>query len=474
MKRIAVIAPEGTLDLAALEDAADRGGLRFSAAGIPSGALVALMLPNCLAFVPAYLALRRLSATVALIPPKYRARELEAIRRGVAPVCFVTTKTATQAPGLAARRVALVDFPCAGEQLAVVFPPENERTSVIPPGTVLLKFTSGSTGQPKGIAFDVANLETEATNIVRGLGIGPDDMILAPVPLCHSYGFDLGVLPLLQAGCTLALEKGFVPRRMLQDLASGRVTVFLGVPAMYRACLALPASVDASPRVRYLLSCTAPLPASVITAFHARYGAAICQHYGSSETGAVTTHVPAQVLERPDSVGRPMGDVAVSVVDAAGHPVAPGVEGEVVVSSGAVAHGGYVLGAPADRTPFQRDGYHTGDVGRFADGFLTVHGRVDDLINVGGFKVSPREVIDVLESYPAVSEAAVVGVRGPSGEEVVYAAVTLSRAATEADILAHCRSRLAEYEIPRRVDIRSSLPHGPTGKVHLRARDVRL
>src|SRR5439155_23025783 len=113
MKRIAVIAPEGTLDLAALEDAADRGGLRFSAAGIPSGALVALMLPNCLAFVPAYLALRRLSATVALIPPKYRARELEAIRRGVAPVCFVTTKTATQAPGLSARRVALVDFPCA-------------------------------------------------------------------------------------------------------------------------------------------------------------------------------------------------------------------------------------------------------------------------------------------------------------------------------------------------------------------------
>jgi long-chain acyl-CoA synthetase len=470
----AVIAPEGTLDVSALDHTADRAAQRFSAAGVPAGALVALMLPNSLAFVPAYVALRKLFATVALIPPKYGAAELEAIRRGLAPQCFVTTRAAAEAPGLAARRVEVVDCPCAGEPLAVVFPWENEPTSFAPPGTVLLKFTSGSTGQPKGVALDAANLETEAANIVNGLGICPEDVILAPVPLSHSYGFDLGVLALLRAGCTLALEDAFVPRRTLRDLASGRVTVFLGVPAMYRACLALPPDADAAPRVRYLLSCTAPLPPSVIGAFYARYDAAICQHYGSSETGAVTTHVPGQVLERPDSVGRPMGDVALNVVDAEGRPVAPGTEGEVLVSSGAVSHGGYVLGGPTGRTPFQPGGCHTGDLGRLADGFLYVQGRVDDLINVGGFKVSPREVIDALESYPAVSEAAVVGVRAPSGEEVVYAAVTLSRAATEADILAHCRSRLAEYKIPRRVDIQERLQHSPTGKVQLRAQDVRL
>jgi len=161
-------------------------------------------------------------------------------------------------------------------------------------------------------------------------------------------------------------------------------------------------------------------------------------------------------------VGRPMGDVKLKTVD-----------GEVVVTSGALARG-YVMGAPLDRQPFQPDGYHTGDRGRLEDGFLYIDGRTDDLINVGGFKVSPREVIDALESFPAVAEAAVVGVRDSRGEEVVYAVVALARPATEAEILAHCRTRLAEYKVPRRVEIRTTLPRGPTGKVQLRAEDVRV
>src|SRR6185503_14005051 len=256
-----------------LEGAADRAALTLARAGIPEGALVALMLPNSLDFVPTYLALRRLSAIVALVSPKSGPVELEAIRRGVRPHCFITT---------------------AG----VTFEPDGEPAA-LPPDTALLKFTSGSTGQPKGIALTAANLDAEAGNIVTGLGLGPEDRILAPVPLSHSYGFDLGVLALLRARCSLAFEDVFVPRRILAELASGRISVFVGVPAMYRAWLGMPPATDPSLPVRYLLSCTAPLPAAVVTAFHARYGAAICQHYGSSETGAVTTHVPDEVLERP-------------------------------------------------------------------------------------------------------------------------------------------------------------------------------
>lgn len=429
-----VIAPDGTLDAPGLERAADQLALEFSRAGVKPRSVVALMLPNTLAFVPTYLALRQLDVTIALIPPKYGTAELAAIRRGVHPSYFIT------ADGVAA----------TGDSGPAI-------------DAAVIKFTSGSTGQPKGIALDAAALETEADNIVSGLGLEPGDRILAPVPLCHSYGFDLGVLALLGAGCTLAIDDIFIPRRLLAELASGRVSVFLGVPAMYRAWLALPpVATGGSLPVRYLLSCTAPLPAAVVTAFHARYHTPICQHYGSSETGAVTTHVPAQVLERPDSVGRPMGDVSVTVVD-----------GEVVVTSGALARG-YVMGAPVDRQPFQSDGYHTGDRGRLQDGFLYIEGRIDDLINVGGFKVSPREVVDALESFPAIAEAAVVGVRDSRGEEVVYAVVALAGATTETEILAHCRARLAEYKVPRRVEIRPTLPRGPTGKVQLRADDIRI
>jgi long-chain acyl-CoA synthetase len=452
-----VVGPGGALDAGGLQRAADQFTTVLSRAGVKSGTVVALMLPNSLSFVPTYLALRALSTTVALIPPKYGPAELDAIRQGVRPACFVTTAAA--AKGLSGDRTVVVDLDFEPEPLAVTLLHDAA------PGldAAVLKFTSGSTGQPKGIALDAAALDAEAANIVAGLSLGPGDRILAPVPLCHSYGFDLGVLALLRSGCTLALEDTFVPRRVLAELASGRVSVFLGVPAMYRAWLALPAAAsEASLPVRYLLSCTAPLPAAVVTAFHARYHSPICQHYGSSETGAVTTHVPAEVLERPDSVGRPMGDVTVSVV-----------EDEVVVSSRALARG-YVMGAPVDRQPFQPDGYHTGDRGRLVDGFLYIDGRMDDLINVGGFKVSPREVIDALESFPAVAEAAVVGVRDARGEEVVYAVVVLARGASEAEILAHCRTRLAEYKVPRRVEIRPSLPRGPTGKVQLRAEDVRV
>lgn len=459
------------LDGAGLAAATEQSAQALSRAGVANGALVALMLPNCLAFVPIYLALRKLSATVALVPPKYGPAEIAAIQRGVGPSCFITTTAAART--LAARRIEQLTLTCAPEPLAVAHTAVAEHPA-LPAGTVLLKFTSGSTGQPKGIALDAANLEAEATNIVTGLRLEPEDRIFAPVPLCHSYGFDLGVLTLLKVGCTLQLEDTFVPRRVLAELAGGKVSIFLGVPAMYRAWLGLPPSSAGALPVRYLLSCTAPLPAAVVTAFHARYGAAICQHYGSSETGAVTTHVPEQVLERPDSVGTAMGDVALRVVDRDGGAVPDGAEGEVVVTSSAVAHGGYVMGAPTDRNPFQPGGYRTGDLGSVQDGFLYVRGRVDDLINVGGFKVSPREVIEALESYPAVAEAAVVGVKDPRGEEVVYAVVALSGAATEGELLAHCRSRLAEYKVPRRIDIRPSLPRGPTGKVQLRAEDLHL
>lgn len=452
-----VLAPDGTLDAGGLQHAADLIANRLSLAGVKTGSVVALMLPNSIAFVPAYLALRSLGTTVALIPPKYGAAELDAIRQGVRPVCYVTTRAG--AKRLDADRVIRLDLTLGAEPLMAAF--FADSTAGL--DAAVLKFTSGSTGRPKGIAVPAAALEVEAANIVRNLSLDAGDRILAPVPLCHSYGFDLGVLAMLQSGCTLAIEDTFVPRRELAELVSRRVSVFLGVPAMYRAWLSLPHASSASPLpVRYLLSCTAPLPAPVVTDFHARYRSVICQHYGSSETGAVATHDPTHVLEQPGSVGRPMDGVSVSVVD-----------GEVVVSSGAVASG-YVMGAPAGREPFQPDGFHMGDRGRLENGFLYVDGRVDDLINVGGFKVSPREVIDALESFPAVAEAAVVGVRDRRGEEVVYAAVTLAGAATEGAILEYCRTRLAEYKVPRHVEIRATLPRGPTGKVQLRSEDVRI
>jgi long-chain acyl-CoA synthetase len=430
--RTAVSAPGAEITFAELWKAADSLAAWFAAAGIIEGDIVGLSLSNSPRFLETFLALCRLDATVALLSPQYRPGELQALVDGVRPAWIV------------------------GEALE----PASRRPARST--DALLKFSSGSTAVPKGIALSASNVLAEVENVVSTLGLGPGDRVLAAVPLFHSYGFDLGVLPTLYAGSTLVLEDAFVPRRTLAAL--GAVTVFLGVPAQYRSFLA--ARVDPAPDlsgVRWLLSCTAPLAPEVVTAFNDRFGAPICQHYGSSEAGAVTTHVPSEVLSRPASVGRPMKGVRVTVAQP---------EGEVVVESVAVAEG-YVVGAPPGPSPFRDGAFWTGDIGEIdEDGFLTILGRRDALINVGGLKVSPAEVAATLEGHPAVREAAVVGVPDGHGDEVPYAVVALSGRADERELVAFCGSALAEYKVPRRIEIRDELPRTAAGKVRLRLEDL--
>ena len=133
------------------------------------------------------------------------------------------------------------------------------------------------------------------------------------------------------------------------------------------------------------------------------------------------------------------------------------------------------MGRPSGYSKFKEDTYWTGDVGIVdEEGFLYLRGRKDDVINVGGLKVSPYEVTQVLEKFPAVSEAAVVGVKDASGEEVVYAVVTLNSPTTEQAILAFCQSRLSDYKAPRRIEIRDEMPRGPSGKIKLSSKDIHL
>ncbi|HEU6444889.1 MAG TPA: AMP-binding protein [Gaiellaceae bacterium] len=462
----AVSSPAGELGFEDLWREADRLALLFAGAGIPEGGVAGLALPNSHRFVTAFLALCRMDATVALVSPQYGSGELSAIAAGVGPSSIVTD--ASLAPAIAA--AVPVDRSVSAGDLEVLVCRTAGRPAT---PAALLKFSSGSTAEPKGIALSSANVLAEVENVIRTLELGHGDRILAGVPLFHSYGFDLGVLPTVAAGTTLVLEDAFVPRRTLAALAGSALTAFLGVPAQYRAFLAT--RVEPPPdlsRVRWLLSCTAPLAPDVVTDFAGRFRAPVCQHYGSSETGAVTTHVPSEVLRRPGSVGRPMDGVRAIVADLDGREVPPGEEGEVVVESGAVA-GGYVLGAPSGRSPFRAGAFWTGDVGWMdEDGFLTVLGRRDALINVGGLKVSPAEVAGTLEQHPAVREAAVVGVPDGRGDELPYAVVALSQPADEAELLAFCRAALAEYKVPRRIEVRDELPRTAAGKVRLTAEDL--
>lgn len=467
-ERLAVSAPDRDLTFGELWAEADRLASVLGAAGVASGTVVALALPNDSRFASTFLALCRLDATVALVSPQYGPAELRPIMEGTGLGSLVTepklrTRIAAAAPGSHFFEV---------EGLAILFPQPSGPGSAIG-GAAVYKFSSGSTAEPKGIALTEPNLVAEAENLAATFALGPDDRILAAVPVVHSYGFDLGVLQALFVGATLVLEDAFVPRRSLAALAKGDITMFLGVPAQYRLFLSsrltVVPSLAATP---WLLSCTAPLGQDVVGSFHERFKAVICQHYGSSETGAATNHLPAEVLRRPASVGRPISGVTVTVRAPDGSQLPPRAEGEVFVSSAAVADG-YTLGEPSGLSPFRDGGFWTGDLGQMDDdGFLTVIGRRAVTINVGGLKVSPAEVAAVLERHPAVREAAVVGVADGHGEQVVYAVVTVRAATDEGSLLEFCRGALAEHKVPRRIEIRGELPRTASGKVRLRPQDI--
>jgi long-chain acyl-CoA synthetase len=480
----AVSTPEGTINFRTLRQLAGDLSRLFEARGITEGSHVALALPNSLAFAPVMLALFRMSVTTVLVSTSYRERELRGIAQGARPLVFVTTDGLVRAlrQSVSARRIESLSLPNIGS-LVLLFPQHAGGTAAAGsgarawpaiPGAAIVKVTSGSTGAPKAIAVTAANLRAEAENVIATLGITPGERIYAAVPLFHSYGFDVGLLPMLYGGASLTLRDVFVPRGALDEMSNREVAVFLGVPSMYRVLLET--RVTTSPdlaRVRYLLSSTAPLPASLISAFYERFRTPICQHYGSSETGAATNHVPSQVLARPSSAGLPANNVRIIIGDESGLEARPGETGEVIVQSGAVA-AGYLSGSPPGEPRFADGTFRTGDVGRVDDaGFLYLSGRKDEVINVGGMKVSPPEVVAVLESHPAVREAAVVGITDPSGEEVVRAAVTLKAPSTEHALLSFCQDRLSSYKIPRRIDIRDELPRSASGKVRLRSEDLR-
>lgn len=407
-------------------------------------------------------ALWKLGVSVALASPKYSLSEISAVINGLSPEMIITD--AVDSYRESGHEYEFTNLN-KGSNISIRYltklVSESDQRSEWHP---VIKLTSGSTGVPKAVALSEKNLLAEAETIRTTLKITEKDTILAPVPLVHSYGFDLGFLMMLFAGARLETREGFIPRAVAREM--GTATIFLGVPTMYQAFLETRFSQTPEfTKPRFLISCTAPLSSSVIRAFHERFGAVVCQHYGSSEAGATTFHSPSDVLKNPESVGKAMNGVQIKMCDIEVGNSGALSEGEIVIVSNAVART-YMMGAPAGKSPLGDGEYRTGDMGYLdSDGHLLVTGRRDQLINVGGLKVSPQEVVAVLEACPEVHEAAVKGIADSVGNMIVCAFVVCSKTTTESAIIDFCRSRLADYKIPRRVLFLEQLPRTANGKV---------
>jgi acyl-CoA synthetase (AMP-forming)/AMP-acid ligase II len=288
-------------------------------------------------------------------------------------------------------------------------------------------------------------------------GLTPDDTVLAAVPLAHSFGLVGGLAACLVTGATLVTLPRFTPRGLVEGLAGG-ATVLLGTPTVYDlAARILPArrpdaGIAGRSRLRMALCSGAPLARAVADGAAARLGVGVHDVYGSTETGLIACRPPGDEPQAAGSVGRPAPGVAVRVAGG----------GRLWVRT-ATALTGYADGGPPP--PVDSDGfYDTGDLAALVDGDIRLHGRKPTFVNVGGRKVNPRRVEDVVRTLAGVCDVAVYGVEAEGGEEVC-AAVVLDGWTTVAGLLAGCRSRLAAYEVPHRVHLVDRLPRDAMGKV---------
>ncbi len=334
--------------------------------------------------------------------------------------------------------------------------------------TVLLCYTSGTTGQPKGALLDQRALLFNALNSLHMHGLTATDRVLTTLPMFHVGGLNIQTLPALYAGATVVLHRQFDPRATLAALAGDGITLAVLVPAQLVALLALPewATVELG-RLRSLTTGSTLVPLGLIERVHAR-GLPLIQVYGSTETAPIASYLVAADAERKaGSCGLPALHCEIRIVDDAGRDVAPGDSGELLVRGPNVMRGYW--NQPQTTTEALVDGwYRSGDIGHAdADGFLWIDDRMKEVIISGGENIYPAELENLLAEHPDLVEAAVVGRADPKWGEVPVA-VVVARAGGQLDattVRGWFDGRLARFKHPHEVVFRDALPRNAMGKV---------
>jgi len=335
-----------------------------------------------------------------------------------------------------------------------------------------LVYTSGSTGEPKGVMCDHSNVVFASQAIITYLGNQEDDVVLGLLPLSFDYGL-YQLLMTFRFGGRLILERSFAyPALILQRIQDERVNGFPGVPTIFAMLLQMDRSGFDLSSLRYLTNTAAALAPSHIQELQAAFpGTRLFSMYGLTETKRTLYLPPDQLAIRPGSVGIPIPGTEAWIEDDEGRRLGPGETGELVVRGRHVMRG-YWEAPEATAARFRPGAIpgerlcHSGDLFRTdADGYFYFVARKDDIIKSRGEKVAPKEVENVLHMLPGVT-AAVVGVPDPIAGQVIKAfLVVKGEPLSEAQVLAHCRAHLEDFMVPRLIEFRSELPMTPSGKI---------
>ena len=462
------------MSYAALREQVQAFAESLAALGIRRGDRVGMALPNGLPQIVAFLA-ASMAGTAAPLNPAYKEEEFKFYLEDTdARLLLLPPEGADAARRAAGDRVP-VRVVEQGPDGAVRLTEGGTRRAFAAPtidDVALILHTSGSTGRPKRVPLTHANLSISARNVARSYALSPADVSLCVMPLFHVHGLVASTLATLASGGTVVVPSRFNPLGFWRVAETLGATWYSAVPTLHQLLLARAEAGAPRPagaeRLRFIRSCSAALAPQVMRDLEDRFGAPVLEAYGMTEAAHQMASNPLPPGKRmPGSVGRGT-DVAIGIMDDAGRHLAAGERGEVVIKGPNVT-AGYESNPEANATSFVNGWFRTGDQGVLdADGYLTLVGRLKELINRGGEKISPREIDEVLLGHPAIAEAVCFGVPHATWGEEVAAAVVLRSDASEADLLSYCRERLADFKRPKQIHITDAIPRTATGKIQRR------
>jgi acyl-CoA synthetase (AMP-forming)/AMP-acid ligase II len=490
-ERAAVEDSAGRLTYLELFEAARSFGAALIDAGIEPGDRVAIWANNCTRWVVAFLGLSQAGAALVPVNTRFKGGEAADLLGRTRARALVTVTDFLGADYVAMLGAAGIDLPDLTTVVVASGPApagteswegfmaraspvnrqviDRRRAELGPDDRSDILFTSGTTGVPKGVVMTHGRTLRVATDWVEMTGLGPDDRYLMVNPYFHMFGLKAGILACVASGATMLPEAVFDVDRILERVDRDQVTVLPGPPALYQAMLDHPDRAGHRPStLRVAVTGAADIPVELVRRiFDELPFSIVITGYGLTEAGTASATSPGDDVETvATTVGRPRPGFELRVVGANGD-VGAGEAGEVVLRGGSVM-AGYLDDPEATEAALSPDGWlRTGDLGMIdGTGCLRIVGRIKDMFIVGGFNAYPAEIENFLVRHPDIQQAAVIGIRDQRLGEVGMAFVVAGPGKVSAsEVVEWCRAQMANYKVPRVVEIVDQLPVNAAGKV---------
>lgn len=483
-KHLALIQPETQTSFKALtykdfNDKVNQLVHFLSSKGIKKSDRIAILLQNCIEFIISYFAIVKIGAIALPLNIMLTFEELDFIIQDAKASALITSQSFKQISDELVARIDSLQFQLEIENFGKDCFQDGDISEpncvCIGDDIATLIYTSGTTGSPKGVMLTHDNLISNAKACLKGAKITPKDRFSCLLLLYHSFTLMTCVLVPFYAGATSVVIKSLKNfKEVFRQIIKSKVTVLIAIPPIYRILseaktpfllTAFPFSKLLNP-IKLCVSGGEALPLDVRQKFERKFGIPLVEGYGLTEASPVVAL--SKVKDRKTgSVGRPLKRLEVKIVGDENQELPRGGIGEILVKGPSVMKGYY--DKPEETAAIIKDGWlYTGDLGKLdEDGFLYIVDRKKDLIISKGLNIYPKEVEDALYTYLKIKEAAVVGKRVETGDEVPVAYIVLKdgESATEGEIHEHLKHLLAHYKIPRRIEFRKELPKTPTGKI---------